>query len=227
MEGLEQRDCPDPGVGTPDIGIGRPPRVWKALDTCCTDRTVEVGVIRVTGGAWRGRRLRTPRGDATRPSSDAYRESVMQLLGDRVEGARVLDLFAGSGALGIECLSRGAAEVAGIERAREAVETIRRNVADLGLDQERYRVISGDAYRPRAKPPFDIVFVAPPYPQFQSAGHRVRKLVAEMRDALAEGGVIVVQAGTGDFHAAGLPGLVVTDERRYGKTTFWFLEADA
>ena len=73
-----------------------------------------MGVIRVTGGAWRGRRLRTPRGDGTRPSSDAYRESVLQLLGERVAGARVLDLFAGSGALGLECLSRGAAEVIGV-----------------------------------------------------------------------------------------------------------------
>ncbi len=189
-----------------------------------------MGVIRVTGGVWRGRRLRTPRGDGTRPSSDAYRESVMQILGDRIHAARVLDLFAGSGALGIECLSRGAECVVALERARGALDAIRRNAAELELDEDRLRVVAGDAYRAarRGVPGvFDIVFVAPPYPQFRDAGHRVRKLVAELRERLAAGGVIVVQAGSGDFHAAGLPGLVIDDERRYGKTTFWFLGAPA
>jgi 16S rRNA (guanine966-N2)-methyltransferase len=184
-----------------------------------------MGVIRVTGGVWRGRKLRTPRGDATRPSSDQYRQSLMTLLGDRLDEARVLDLFAGSGALGIECLSRGAASVVAIERARDPLQVIRRNADDLGIDPAMLRVVRGDAYRPRAPGPFDIVFVAPPYPQFRTDGHRVRRVTAELRERLAEGGVIVVQAGTGDFHADGLPGLVVADERQYGITTFWFLEA--
>ncbi len=151
----------------------------------------------------------------------------MALLGTRIEGARVLDLFAGSGALGFECLSRDAAHVIAIERDRGALETIRRNAADLALDEDEFRVVRGDAYRPRAKGPFDIVFVAPPYPQFRSAGHRVRRLTGEVGADLADGGVIVVQAGTGDFHGDGLPGLVVSDERRYGITTFWFMEADS
>jgi 16S rRNA (guanine966-N2)-methyltransferase len=147
----------------------------------------------------------------------------MQILGDRVEDARVLDLFAGSGALGIECLSRGAANVQAVEKARGAVETIRRNVADLDIDGDRYRVIRGDAYRPRARGPFDIVFVAPPYPQFQTAGYRVRKLVSELPPLLTDDAVVVVQAGTGDFLATGIEGLRLDDERVYGKTTFWFL----
>lgn len=208
------------------IGIPAPRRVWKAVDTRRTPGTCPLGVIRITGGAWRGRRLRTPRGDATRPSSDAYRESVLQLLGERVEGARVLDLFAGSGALGLECLSRGAVSVVAVEKARGALETLRRNADDLGLAADRFRVVAGDAYRPRARGPFDVAFVAPPYPQFQAAGHRVRKLVADLAGMLDPGGVVVVQAGTGDFHPEGLPGLRLADERRYGKTTFWFLEPD-
>lgn len=183
-------------------------------------------MIRITGGEWRGRKLRTPRGDATRPSADSYRESVLQILGARVPDARVLDLFAGSGALGFECLSRGAAAVVAVERARGAAETIRRNADDLGLDAERYRVVVGDAYRPRVTGPFDLVFVAPPYPHLQTAGHRVRKLVADLLPLLAPRGVVVVQTGTGDFLATGLPGLRLADERRYGKTTFWFLEPD-
>ncbi len=182
-----------------------------------------MGELRVTGGEFRGRRLRTPRGDATRPSSDQYRGSVMTLLRERLEGARVLDLFAGSGALGIECLSRGAASVVAVERARPALEALRRNSEDLALDRARFRIVAADAYRAAPPGPFDVVFVAPPYPHFTSEGQRVRRLVEEQVAALAEGGVAVVQAGTGDFHAEGLAGVAVDDERRYGRTTFWFL----
>jgi len=149
----------------------------------------------------------------------------MTLLGERLEDARVLDLFAGSGALGIECLSRGAASVIAVERGRDALQTIRRNAEDLDLEKDVLHVVRGDAYRPRAKGPFDIVFVAPPYPQFRTEGHRVRRVTSELAEQLADGGVIVVQAGTGDFHGDGLPGLSVADERQYGITTFWFLEA--
>ena len=179
--------------------------------------------LRITGGEWRGRRLRTPRGDATRPSSDQFRESVMQILGDRLPGARVLDLFGGSGALAFESLSPGAASAAVVELARAAVDVIRRNAEELGLGRDTLQVLRGDAYRVRPPGPFDVVFVAPPYPLFRSEGHRIRRLVADLAAVLAPGGVVVVQAGLGDFHGAGLPGLVVDDERTYGRTTFWFL----
>ena len=81
----------------------------------------ESPMIRIIGGAWRGRRIATPKGDATRPAANAHRESVMNILGPRLEGARVLDVFAGSGAFGLECLSRGAALAVFVERARPSL----------------------------------------------------------------------------------------------------------
>src|SRR5437763_15595460 len=84
--------------------------------------------IRIIGGTWGGRRIETPPGDATRPATDAYRGRLLNILGPDMTGETVLDLFAGSGAFGLECLSRGARRAVLVEKARAAVETIRKNV---------------------------------------------------------------------------------------------------
>jgi 16S rRNA (guanine966-N2)-methyltransferase len=132
--------------------------------------------VRVVAGEFRGRRLAAPRGVRTRPTADRVREALFSMLGD-VSGARVLDLYAGSGALGIEALSRGAGSAVFVERDPRAVAAIERNLESLGLEQE---VLRQDAVRflaraeresiapARAEPApsrttFDLVFCDPPY----------------------------------------------------------------
>src|SRR3954451_6987882 len=92
--------------------------------------------VRVIAGAWGGRRLQAPPGDATRPTADRVREALFSVLADRVPGARGLDLFAGSGALGMEALSRGAAEATFVDTAPAALRAVRANLEALGAEAE-------------------------------------------------------------------------------------------
>src|SRR3954465_7399669 len=120
--------------------------------------------MRIVAGRWGGRTLHAPRGRSTRPTSDRVREALFSILGP-LDGARVLDLFAGSGALGLEALSRGAAAATFVERERLALRALRDNVADLGADAE---VVAADARvflraaRERGAQ-YDLVFLDPPY----------------------------------------------------------------
>ena len=118
--------------------------------------------MRIVAGEFKGRRLVAPRGTGTRPTADRVREALFSMLGD-VSGARVLDLYAGSGALGIEALSRGAAEAVFVERDRRAIATIRRNLEALGVTAT---VVQGDALAfiiREDQRPFELVFCDPPY----------------------------------------------------------------
>ncbi len=145
--------------------------------------------MRVVAGAFKGRRLRAPAGSATRPTADRVREAIFSILGP-VEGLRVLDLFAGSGALGIEALSRGAAAAVFVDSDRSAVATARTNLAALGIDAQ---VIGADAIdylarsaqgRPRRArhPGFDLVFLDPPY----SSARRLARPLAERLPAVLD-----------------------------------------
>jgi 16S rRNA (guanine966-N2)-methyltransferase len=117
--------------------------------------------VRVIAGEFRGRRLQAPPGTETRPTADRVREALFSMLGD-LSGLRVLDLYAGSGALGIEALSRGAASAVFVERDARAADTIKRNLAALGAEGEVRRQ---DALRflSSGLGPFDLVFCDPPY----------------------------------------------------------------
>jgi 16S rRNA (guanine(966)-N(2))-methyltransferase RsmD len=124
--------------------------------------------MRVIGGHDRGRRLRAPRGLATRPTADRVRVTLFDVLGPAVAGARVLDLFAGTGAVGIEALSRGAARVVLVERDPSALRALRANLAALGAPRAAARVMAGDVTRllpelGAQEGPFDFVFIDPPY----------------------------------------------------------------
>jgi 16S rRNA (guanine(966)-N(2))-methyltransferase RsmD len=171
----------------------------------------------VTGGTLAGRRLRAPRGAAVRPTSDRVRESVFGRLAD-LEGARVLDLFAGTGALGIEALSRGAASAAFVERARPALACLEENLAGLGLG-ERARVVRGDvlpalARLAREGARFDLVLMDPPYgaPDAAPALHALART-----ELLAPAGTLVLE--TSRRHPPDrVPGLALADERLYGDT---------
>ena len=122
--------------------------------------------MRIIAGEWRGRKLAAPKGEATRPTADRMRETLFAMLTSRLgdfEGLAVADLFAGSGALGLEALSRGAATCLFVEQDREALDAIRANIAALGA-QSVARVESGSATQVRAaSQPLDLILVDPPY----------------------------------------------------------------
>ncbi len=177
--------------------------------------------MRVTGGELRGRRLRVPAGDV-RPTADRVRESLFMILSPRLPGARVLDLFAGSGALGIEALSRGAARCVFIEASARVAAVLGANLESLGLGARSAvgvgpagRWIPGLARRGEA---FDLVLADPPY-----RAEGVASLLAELvrRDLLAAGGLV---AWEHDRRAGERPAeLETVDERRYGDTVVTLL----
>jgi 16S rRNA (guanine966-N2)-methyltransferase len=179
--------------------------------------------MRVTGGSLAGRRLRVPR-RGVRPTADRVRESLFARLGD-LSGARVLDLYAGSGALGIEALSRGADALVAVERARACLEVLHSNFRALGVE-EQVRVVAGDAVAalPRLAAEawhFDLVLLDPPYRSREAS----RALAALARSALlAPAARVVLERGRRD--PVEVPaGLALRDERRYGETVIARLEA--
>jgi 16S rRNA (guanine966-N2)-methyltransferase len=167
--------------------------------------------VRVVAGEFKGRRLEAPRGMRTRPTADRVREALFSMLGD-VSGARVLDLFAGSGALGIEALSRGAASAVFVERDPRAAAAIERNLSSLGLDQ---RVLRQDALRFMARAEggtFDLVFCDPPY---DSASRLAGPLAERLPALTAQGARIVIESDKRRPLELPLP---LVKERTYGDT---------
>jgi 16S rRNA (guanine966-N2)-methyltransferase len=169
--------------------------------------------VRVIGGQWGGRILRAPRGRATRPTSDRVREALFSILGS-VEGARVLDLFAGSGALAIEALSRGALEATLVDTSRVAIAAIERNLAALGVSaevrrQSAYAFLGGARDDARQ---YDLVFLDPPYQDASDVG---RQLSTALAPVLAPDARVV---GESDRRAPLELQLPLLDERRYGDT---------
>jgi 16S rRNA (guanine966-N2)-methyltransferase len=166
--------------------------------------------VRVVAGEFRGRRLAAPRGRGTRPTADRVREALFSMLGD-VSGARVLDLYAGSGALGIEALSRGAESAVFVERDPRAAAVIERNLASLGLEE---RIVTQDALRflAVARGMFDLVFCDPPY----DSASRLAGPLAERLPAIAsEGARIVTESDKRTPLELPLP---LVTERVYGDT---------
>jgi 16S rRNA (guanine966-N2)-methyltransferase len=176
--------------------------------------------VRIIGGKLGGRVLRAPGGAATRPTSEKVREAVFNILGS-VEDARVLDVFAGSGALGIEALSRGAAHATFLDAARPALIAIRGNLRELGLE-DRATVIAGDAIASltRAPPPapWRLVFVDPPYRSELAS----RAVLALPQAYLTADAVIVIEHDRRNAPPDALGTLLRTDQRRYGDTLISF-----
>lgn len=120
--------------------------------------------MRVITGTARGKRLQTREGDAVRPTPDRVKEALFSMIQFDIEGRRVLDLFAGSGQLGIEALSRGAREAVFVDSSRESAEIVRKNVESCGFaDSARIENIGYDTYLLRKGEPFDLAFLDPPY----------------------------------------------------------------
>ncbi|HEX5309158.1 MAG TPA: 16S rRNA (guanine(966)-N(2))-methyltransferase RsmD [Solirubrobacteraceae bacterium] len=173
--------------------------------------------MRVIAGSLRGRRLGAPRGQGTRPTSDRVREALFAMLGD-LQGASVLDLFAGTGALGIEALSRGAARALFVERDRDALRALRSNLRALALRAPLANVRGGDALAAlrdaqNGGETYDLVFVDPPYAR---AGELQAPLVELLPRVLSEnGGRVAVES---DRRAPLKLPLTALRERRYGDT---------
>jgi 16S rRNA (guanine966-N2)-methyltransferase len=172
--------------------------------------------VRVVAGRFGGRRLQAPPGRGTRPTSDRVREALFSTLGP-LDGARVLDLFAGSGALGIEALSRGAASALLVERDPRAVAVIRSNLDALDLGTTEAEVFAGPAraaLRTASErgDTYDLVFLDPPY---RSAPGLGRELSAALEPLLSGGGRLVVES---DRRAPLELPLPLIHERRYGDT---------
>jgi 16S rRNA (guanine966-N2)-methyltransferase len=168
--------------------------------------------VRVVAGAWRGRRLAAPAGRDTRPTSDRVREAVFSILGP-IDGAAVVDLFAGSGALAFEALSRGAARATLVERAPAAIKAIEANAQALGaaVDLRRRDVRAFVRDASAAGGPYDLVFLDPPYRDAAGLGPQL-----DLTPLLAPGARVVSESDRREPLA--LPGLEVADERRYGDT---------
>jgi len=184
--------------------------------------------MRVIGGHDRGRRLRAPRGLATRPTADRVRVTLFDVLGPAVAGARILDLYAGTGAVGIEALSRGAARVVLVERDQSALGALRANLAALGARRAAARVMAGDVLRllpelGAQEGPFDFVFIDPPY----ATALAVRTLEALGATRICRAGTEVIVQHSTRTTLPTVRGLVPHRRpRQFGDTALTFLRAE-
>ncbi|HSD88236.1 MAG TPA: 16S rRNA (guanine(966)-N(2))-methyltransferase RsmD [Kofleriaceae bacterium] len=174
--------------------------------------------MRIVGGNLRGRVLRAPAGMDTRPTSEKVREAIFNILPD-VEGLEVLDLYAGSGALGIEALSRGAEFATFVDKGKPALTALKANLNDLGLE-DRAKVVSGDAVGLAAKligqRPWMLVFLDPPY----QSDLAIRAATALQN--LSDDAIVVIEHDRRHVPPEKLGSLLRTDERRYGDTMVSF-----
>ncbi len=180
--------------------------------------------MRVIAGKAKGRSLKLVPGAGTRPIMDRVKEALFNILWAEVPGSAWLDLFAGTGAVGIEALSRGAASVVFIDSAGLAIRTIQENLARTGLT-EGAQVIQADAFAYLSRPAsrqFDVVYIAPP--QYQGLWQKALLKLDERPDWLNPEAIVVVQIDPREQEPITLQALEAYDERRYGQTLLWFFE---
>jgi 16S rRNA (guanine(966)-N(2))-methyltransferase RsmD len=181
--------------------------------------------MRVIAGSAKGHPLAAAPGDSTRPITDRTKAALFSILtsAEMVEGKRFLDLFGGTGAVGIEALSRDAAEVVFCEKNRNALQTLRRNLDATGL-ADRALVVAGDAFAYLARPnlaPFDVIYIAPP--QYKGMWLKALRLVDARPELIAPDGFVIVQIFPKEWSETALAHLVETDRRQYGSTALHFL----
>lgn len=179
--------------------------------------------MRVIAGKARGRKLRLVPGEGTRPITDRAKEALFGILGPELPGARFLDLFAGTGSVGIEALSRGAAACDFVEQAPKALETIHANLAGTGLAGEHARVLRREVLAFLAQmpaEPYHIVFVAPP--QYKGIWLRTLEALDAQPGWLAEDGLIVVQIHPVEETELAFAHFELYDRRNYGSVRLLF-----
>ncbi|WP_073950213.1 16S rRNA (guanine(966)-N(2))-methyltransferase RsmD [Streptomyces kebangsaanensis] len=184
-------------------------------------------MTRVIAGRAGGRRLAVPPGHGTRPTSDRAREGLFStwqsLLGGPLDGERVLDLYAGSGAVGLEALSRGAGHTLLVEADARAARTLRQNVRALGLPGAEVRAARAEqtVHSPPPDEPYDIAFLDPPY---AVTDHDLREILLTLRTQgwLAEDALVTVERSTRGGEFRWPHGFDAIRARRYGEGTFWY-----
>ena len=177
-------------------------------------------MLRIITGTAKGKKLKTLEGDATRPTSERIKEAVFSAIQFDVDGRRVLDLFAGSGQMGLEALSRGASAVMFIDSAREAMEIVKENAHTTGFfDKCRYLVSDYRNYIRKAsgKDKYDLVFIDPPYAMECSADALKRLCEAGL---LANGAIAVLESGEEEIDLSEFPDFEVVKSTHYGKKSF-------
>jgi 16S rRNA (guanine966-N2)-methyltransferase len=177
--------------------------------------------MRIIAGQRRGHKFDGPKDTVTRPTSDLVRESIFNILGQAVDGLLVVDLFAGTGALGLEALSRGAERAIFVERNRENAALIRRNIATLRYE-DRAQVVVADAYRwaksfEAAEGEPIVVFIDPPYADYEEHPERISKMLAGLVESLPDGSIISSESSR-KLDSELLPDIDAWDIRRYGGT---------
>jgi 16S rRNA (guanine966-N2)-methyltransferase len=179
--------------------------------------------MRIVAGEFKGRRLAGPDGKAARPTSDKVREALFSILGD-ISGRRVLDLFAGTGAVGLEAISRGASEAVLVERDRRMASVIDRNISDtVGSGDDRAKLVRGDALKYLASAEaFDLVFIDPPYAQ---ASDLAPKLTAALPVVLAAGATVVTESDRREPLVLGESAFTLRSEHIYGDTLIRIFDA--
>jgi 16S rRNA (guanine966-N2)-methyltransferase len=177
--------------------------------------------VRVIAGKAKGRKLRSVPGDVARPITDLVKESLFNILGDEVVDALFLDLFAGTGSVGIEALSRGARQAVFVERNRRAIKTIEENLRITGLAAQA-KVVQDDVFRfldREAAERFDLIYIAPP----QYKGLWAETLLAlDGKDFLTEDGLAIAQIYPKEYRDLELKSLSLADQRKYGSTMLCF-----
>lgn len=184
--------------------------------------------MRITGGEFRGRSIRTAEGPGYRPATAKVRESLFSMLPARgvvFDGLRVLDLFAGSGALALECLSRGAAYALLVEKSPKAAALIRENLRELKLGPERARVLAKDLFGVLSGPPdapFGLIFIDPPYGRDLLAPALAKVLE---HGWLAPGGLVAAEVEQGAELPDAAAGLELLTGRDYGQTRIYLWQS--
>ena len=177
--------------------------------------------MRVITGTARGRKLREPEGMASRPTTDNVKESMFNLIQFDIEGRRVLDLFAGTGQLGIEALSRGASRAVFVDHRQDAAAPVHENLRRTHFE-DRGEVVCADftQYLARCRRKFRLIFLDPPYAEksLETAIQRLSEI-----DILSDGGIIITERTLGKTLAEEFPGLTRSKDYHYGKTTITLL----
>ena len=187
--------------------------------------------MRIIAGEFRGRRLLAPAGDVTRPITDRVKQSLFDILAPLIPDATVYDCFAGTGSMGLECLSRGASFATFFEADRSAAKRLEKNIATLDVG-ERSRVVQGDLFRwfeARADADksagADLIFLDPPYRFLRERPEDLRRLATRFATAhLKPDGTVIFRHDAGD--QLELAGLARTDMRTYGGMTLEFLQTN-
>lgn len=174
----------------------------------------------ITSGRFRGRRLSVPKGLITRPTRSLVRQALFDMVGPSIVGANVLDLYSGSGALGLEALSRGARHVVFVENHPRALAALRANIASCGVNDEEFTLLAMDVARwePVGELPYDLVQADPPFAMVSALPEAL-----ERPGVLADGALLAFHAPAGRPTVDSGPGWVSYRDRRYGRSAVHLL----